>query len=116
PPSGPITGSWLSSSQATSWPYVPGVTAGGFGHGMIPPLELKQRWSGAANSSVPPTAVTSGSLAGELAALTQELPSQLGWAEPWSPLEAKSVMPLPVASTKTACCCCGMLGAPQASA
>ena len=70
---------------------------------MTLPVASKQTWSVAANSSVPPTPVTSGSLAGELASLTQPLPSQLDWAEPSSPAEAKSVMPLRVAAWKTLC-------------
>ena len=79
-------------------------------------LFTTQRWSGAANSCVPPTAVTSGSLAGELAALIQLLPSQLGWAEPSSPLEAKRVIPLRVASLNTWCCWRAIFGSTQPSA
>src|SRR5690242_8156892 len=57
----------------------------------------------AACSSVPPTPVTSGSEAGEDDDLIHELPSHDGCEAPWSPDEAKSVMPFFVALTNVWC-------------
>jgi hypothetical protein len=66
--------------------------------------------------SVPPTAVTFGSVAGVLAAFIRLLPSQVGRPAPWSPEDANSVVPLPESCENTACCFCRSFDDSQASA
>ena len=52
---------------------------------------------------MPPTPVTSGSDAGDDVDWIHELPSHDGCAAPWSPDDAKSVMPFFVAFTNAWC-------------
>src|SRR4051812_44192992 len=85
------------SFQAISPRFVPngGAVTG------LQPSDAKQYL--AACSSVPPTPVTSGSEAGDELDLIHELPSHEGCDAPWSPDEAKSVMPFFVALTNVWC-------------
>src|ERR1700730_16952005 len=65
---------------------------------------------------VPPTLVTSGSLAGVPADLKRLLPSQGGCAAPLSPDDANRVVPFWVALLKSECCWASSVGFMQASA
>src|SRR5215475_13487018 len=71
-----------------------------------------------AKSVVPPTPVTFGSEAGVLAANRAAVlfGSQLGCEAPLSPDEAKSVIPLLIASANTVCCSASRAGSMHASA
>src|SRR5712691_334195 len=65
---------------------------------------------------VPPTAVTSGSEAGVEALELNELPSHVCCAAPWSPDDAKRVIPLSLASPNRACSCWISCGSAHLSA
>ena len=60
--------------------------------------------------------MTFGSLAGELTALKYALPSHVTWAEPWSPVEAKTVIPWPAIRWKSRCVLSSSFGSMHCSA
>src|SRR5262249_55092082 len=74
------------------------------------------RTTGVAFSCVPPTPVTSGSLAGLLAALKTSEPSQVGCAAPSSPDDANNVQFCATIASNTWCSCAAMAGRTHCSA